>query len=160
MLLFSMIILFAACQKNYELNTPVKESMPEESIDMIQILSQKAVIGEQLPNPYSLENMKAAYAALDPETKSSINESSGKKFCKGLFKYFSFFDNCIIRQAEGDIIAEGDGLHEHDHIVVSVFPRAGYIQRNIQFCISFFIYHHNMCILTQGMASIKTGASD
>ncbi len=42
------------------------------------------------------------------------------------------------------VVTQGDALHYHNHIMITVIPLVADIKRNVQFCVCFFInyvYH-------------------
>lgn len=67
------VLLVLSCQENDFQLTQEDELHQQEDI-FKNVLNQVAVIGDEIPNPYALDNMRKAYANLFPETKSSVDE--------------------------------------------------------------------------------------
>lgn len=44
-------------------------------------------------------------------------------------------------ERNGDIVTQGDGLHDHEHVMVSVGALAGHVERNIYFLPRLFRLH-------------------
>ena len=63
-----IMMLISSCQKTDSLN--LEDISPQQELAIINILNQVAVIGDEIPNPYALNNMRKAYGNLFPETRS------------------------------------------------------------------------------------------
>ena len=64
-----LLLLLVSCSENGTL-----EIQPESPIAKVQEPEGMMVLGEKLNNPYSVVNMRKAYAALSPQTKSGISD--------------------------------------------------------------------------------------
>ena len=73
---FILVFLSGSCQKNFlfpeSLSKNQSEADAAESIE--EVLQRAAEIGEAVPNPYSVENMRRALQEYNAKTKAGLPE--------------------------------------------------------------------------------------
>lgn len=94
-----VIVCCTSCQKDIFFlseDNNVNSIIPAYSFNSIDLTTiPNAVIGEQMPNPLEVENLRHAFQALSPQTKNSFSDN----LIRATHKYIAFTPTSVAEQA-------------------------------------------------------------